>query len=212
MRNENQQAEQLNYMKSNQFHVSNSCKHYLEMDNGNKIFRLNNSLYRYSDLLKYDIKEESSGEIKNCILRAFVCSLFLGIIGVISGYIVTSNFYSSLIIAALLADLGAILGFFTGSRICNSLSITVSVKNHRCCSDTIVFVSGGLRVNSDEYGEIKSYLIECASMLDNIICENNNIKDSISEADEIMRFKALLDQGIITQEQFEAKKNKILGL
>lgn len=33
-----------------------------------------------------------------------------------------------------------------------------------------------------------------------------------SAADEIMKFKNLLDQGIITPEQFEAKKNELLGL
>lgn len=34
----------------------------------------------------------------------------------------------------------------------------------------------------------------------------------ISAADEIMKFKNLLDMGVITQEQFEAKKNQLLGL
>lgn len=33
-----------------------------------------------------------------------------------------------------------------------------------------------------------------------------------SEADEIMKFKDLLDKGIITEEEFEAKKNQLLGL
>lgn len=34
----------------------------------------------------------------------------------------------------------------------------------------------------------------------------------VSAADEIMKYKALLDQGIITQEEFEAKKRQLLGL
>lgn len=33
-----------------------------------------------------------------------------------------------------------------------------------------------------------------------------------SEADEILKFKALLDQGIITQEEFESKKKQLLGI
>ena len=40
----------------------------------------------------------------------------------------------------------------------------------------------------------------------------NNIKDNDqSTADEILKFKNLLDQGIITQEEFEKKKKELLG-
>ena len=34
----------------------------------------------------------------------------------------------------------------------------------------------------------------------------------ISSADELMKFKALLDSGVITQEEFDAKKKQLLGL
>ena len=33
-----------------------------------------------------------------------------------------------------------------------------------------------------------------------------------SNADELAKFKSLLDSGIITQEEFEAKKKQLLGL
>jgi predicted Zn-dependent peptidase len=33
-----------------------------------------------------------------------------------------------------------------------------------------------------------------------------------SSADELKKYKDLLDQGIITQEEFDAKKKQILGL
>lgn len=35
---------------------------------------------------------------------------------------------------------------------------------------------------------------------------------ALSPADEIKKFKDLLDQGIITQEEFDAKKKQLLGL
>lgn len=38
------------------------------------------------------------------------------------------------------------------------------------------------------------------------------IKESFSAADEIGKFKQLLEQGIITQEEFDAKKKQLLGL
>lgn len=44
---------------------------------------------------------------------------------------------------------------------------------------------------------------------------SNGNRDDVkisSEADEIRKYKNLLDEGIITQEEFEAKKKQILGL
>lgn len=38
------------------------------------------------------------------------------------------------------------------------------------------------------------------------------VKESLSSADELKKFKELLDSGIITQEEFDAKKKQLLGL
>lgn len=41
---------------------------------------------------------------------------------------------------------------------------------------------------------------------------SNNINQTGSAADEILKFKNLLDQGIITQDEFNQKKKELLGL
>ncbi len=47
----------------------------------------------------------------------------------------------------------------------------------------------------------------------NALGENNSVQvDNYSNADEIRKYKKLLDDGIITQEEFEAKKKQLLGL
>lgn len=38
----------------------------------------------------------------------------------------------------------------------------------------------------------------------------NNTSNNISVADEILKFKKLLDDGIITKEEFESKKQELL--
>ena len=38
------------------------------------------------------------------------------------------------------------------------------------------------------------------------------VEQKPSPADEIRKYKGLLDDGIITQEEFEAKKKQLLGL
>lgn len=41
---------------------------------------------------------------------------------------------------------------------------------------------------------------------------NGNNNSSVSAADELKKFKDLLDMGVISQEEFEAKKKQLLGL
>ncbi len=52
---------------------------------------------------------------------------------------------------------------------------------------------------------------EC-NMFDDISEDMQQIQPTLSEADEIRKYKKLLDEGIITQEEFEAKKKQLLGL
>ncbi len=47
---------------------------------------------------------------------------------------------------------------------------------------------------------------------ENISKNQNTQQSSISQADELKKFKELLDSGVITQEEFDAKKKEILGL
>lgn len=41
---------------------------------------------------------------------------------------------------------------------------------------------------------------------------NTNLQNAFSSADELKKFKELLDSGVITQEEFDAKKKQLLGL
>lgn len=41
---------------------------------------------------------------------------------------------------------------------------------------------------------------------------NTTIQRPIASADEIIKYKELLDSGIITQEEFELKKKQLLGI
>ena len=55
--------------------------------------------------------------------------------------------------------------------------------------------------------EIKNYVESFISSKN-----TNNTSSQVSGADEILKFKELLDSGIITEEEFEAKKKSILNL
>lgn len=73
--------------------------------------------------------------------------------------------------------------------------------------ENIVYFASGFnnkKVN-DSAEEIKN-IIEKYNL------KSNNNTSNLSSADEILKYKKLLDQNIITQEEFEAKKKELLGL
>ena len=63
---------------------------------------------------------------------------------------------------------------------------------------------------------IEVLLIIAASVLSILLAlgkvKNSPKKTMSSEASELERYKQLLDQGVITQEEFDAKKKQLLGL
>ena len=79
---------------------------------------------------------------------------------------------------------------------------------------------GGINVSTSS-GYIKFKLIknnyEIHSVISDLIMnrqnnKNNNVTIPQSSADELKKYKELLDSGILTQEEFDAKKKQLLGL
>lgn len=60
-----------------------------------------------------------------------------------------------------------------------------------------------------EMEKVNEYIQECLRLSKTAPVQQ---AQSISSADEIKKYKGLLDDGIITQEEFEAKKKQLLGL
>lgn len=53
----------------------------------------------------------------------------------------------------------------------------------------------------------------CKKQIEEYKTKNNSpIVNEVSAADELKKFKGLLDSGVITKEEFEAKKKQLLGL
>jgi len=61
--------------------------------------------------------------------------------------------------------------------------------------------------------ELDKIFIDILQVLENYrATKNNNATLAVSAADELKKFKELLDMGVITQEEFDAKKKQLLGL
>ena len=61
-------------------------------------------------------------------------------------------------------------------------------------------------------GSLDKMYADINNAIDNSHSKNSQANSTISSADELKKFKELLDAGIITQEEFDAKKKQLLGL
>ena len=129
---------------------------------------------------------------------------------------------SAIVGGALLGGVGAIVGGVTGSKknhpFVNSMKIKVTVKDFDHPIVNIKLIGTRLPKDSSVYKErlVKAQMILSLLALIQKQVEGNSVfsdsQNTISTADEIMKFKKLLDSGIITREEFEVKKRQLLNL
>lgn len=124
--------------------------------------------------------------------------------------------------AALFGASGAVVGGMIGKKgksFCNSLKVRFKFKNETGYKD-ILLIENRLEKSSSLYRERIKYAKQIQDISEAIIqqyhpellAEPQTAGDPASAADEIAKFKALLDQGAITSEEYDAKKKQLLRL
>jgi hypothetical protein len=182
---------------------------YLEIDEGKKLWLIPSGIfggrgkatvYNFCDIIDIELLEDGESIVKGGLGRAVAGGLLFG-------------------------GIGAVVGGVTGKRktkgICNSLKIKITVNDMRNPAVFINFINTEMKKDSFTYKTAYSHAQECMSALQ-VLCNNAAAlgnenpaglpENGSSAADEILKFKNLLDSGIITQEEFEAKKKQLLGL
>lgn len=126
----------------------------------------------------------------------------------------------ALIGGILFGTTGAVVGAASTTRssvdTCDSLCIKVTLRNTYKPVAYIYFITQKTSVESEIYKTSYLNAHKCMSLL-TLACEKNKkIKDeshsTSSQLDELRVLKQLLDEGIITNEEFLLKKTKILGI
>ena len=153
-------------------------------------------VHSYDEILGYELLEDGGSVAKGGLGRAVAGGLILG-------------------------PAGAVIGGITGKKkskgTCSSLEIKITLNNMETPTEYIELISSETSRSSFIYKSAFKSAQEILSILQ-VICESNNCNASeqqtqpSSSADEIMKFKNLLDQGIITKEEFELKKKQLLGI
>ncbi len=178
------------------FRSTKSIGTYIHIDENNKAFKIGKNIFAYDNLLSFELLEDGQSVTKGGLGNAVVGGLLFG-------------------------GVGAIVGGVTGSKkskgICNSMKLRVSLKNAHKDIMYINFISVETKTNSFLYKDAQKQAQKCITALETIIDTNqsnriNQGTQSHSVADEILKFKQLLDQGIITQEEFDTKKKQLLDL
>ncbi|ENZ9221619.1 SHOCT domain-containing protein [Enterococcus hirae] len=123
----------------------------------------------------------------------------------------------ALVGGALVGPIGALIGAGTGGKeweSINRLGIEIYLKDNRTIKYDLI--SNETKINSlvgknsfDQYNHLSAKL---ESIISNQTNTSNTSVEATSEIDEIRKYKELLDEGIISQEEFNAKKKELLNL
>ena len=180
------------------FSQTKSVGNYIHIDETNKSFKVGKDIFAFENLLSFELLEDGQSITKGGLGRAVAGGLLFG-------------------------GVGAIVGGVTGGKkskgICNSMKLRISLKNAHTDVVYINFIMTETKTNGFIYKTAQDSAQKCITALETISDINQSelnqpvyAQQTISSADEIVKFKNLLDQGIITQEEFDAKKKELLGL
>jgi len=158
-----------------------------------------NKIYSYDEIVEYELLEDGGVVASGGVGRAIVGGLLFG-------------------------GAGAIVGGVTAGKksVVNNMKIKVTVNNFNNPTVFINVLNSQARTDSFIYKmasetaqNILSTFILIQKQKEQMAIQNA-VPDmrtaSLSIPDEILKFKNLLDSGIITQDEFEMQKKKLLGM
>lgn len=180
----------------------------ITVDDENQLFifgkkeKVNSSVivYSFSDVLKYEMKEFGAKTVtkkKKGIGRAIVGGALAGPAGAIVG---SATAKQETVTKGGTKILYICLDSDAGEK-------TVALTNPSL--ETIAFLEKCMKV-SNEFNRFDNIQEDLEQVQFDDIREE--VQQISSDADEIRKYKNLLDEGIITQEEFEVKKKQLLGL
>ena len=140
--------------------------------------------------------------------------------------IISGNAGKAVVGALLFGVAGAVVGASAKRKkrdVCTSLLVKLVVKDYASPDFYISLITAETNKQSQAYANAYGIAQKIASKLQLIIDENNSARtpslpasddlhSGVDPVQEIRRYKELYDDGIITQEEFEAKKKQLLGI
>ncbi|MGX7200032.1 SHOCT domain-containing protein [Enterococcus nangangensis] len=178
---------------------------FMSFDDTNKMFSIKPNLTtpeykgKYEELHSYELIENNEVKTKSGLGKAIIGGVIAGPAGMITGAVIGKG--------------------QQGPALTTSLVVKVTLNSGTYYP--LAFVSKVIKSDSMAARAAWSNIIRLTDKMDTIIpnaVPNQTIEQSappvqvLSSADELRKFKALLDDGIITQDEFDAKKKELLGM
>lgn len=185
---------------SNDFNITRRVANYFYIDESNKKWAIPElgmtgkvkrlRIYKYSDIINFELIEDGNTVTKGGLGRAVAGGVLFG-------------------------GVGAVIGGATGKKktkgICSKLQIKITLNNVKTPVEYINLIMTDFKKDGLVYKAAYNNAQEIISILEVILNSTNiNSITNNSIADEIVKFKQLLDQGVITEEEFERKKQELL--
>ncbi len=196
-----------NAKKLSDFTITKSIGVYLKIDERKKQWYIpdgfggtthNPRIYSYNDVLDFALLEDGGSINKGGLGRAVAGGVLFGGVG---------------------AVVGGVTGIKKSKPVCSSLKIKITLNDMSHPAEYINFISSETKKSSFTYKTCEKSAQDIMSLLQ-VMCSQNTsaqaiyaeAKQEASAADEIKKFKELFDAGIITEEEFNAKKKQLLNL
>lgn len=196
-----------NEVELDKFNATKSIGSFLEFDENQRKIKIINStqgqkikfqIYNYEDILNCELLEDDVNVTKGGLGSAIVGVMIAG-------------------------DVGAVVGSVTGSKkttkaFVNTLKVRITVNDLTAPTAYVQLISRQTKTYSAFCQNAYRFAYDILSSLSIII--NGNTQDAAHQqcgssqildvSSEIRKFKQLLDEGIISQEEFDTKKKQLL--
>lgn len=176
------------------------------IDNTNKKFiykkgKVYSKTFNFSDIISYEVYENGKSQVQGRAGAALIGGAFFGLAGAVVGSSMSRNI----------------------SEKCNQLKLIIRLNDFECPQIVITYVDyAELDKLGVDYRCMKKDMQALCSMLEFMLNEKTLKQSSTvkqeelhaqkSSKEQLQELKELLDDGLITQEDFEQKKKQILGL
>ncbi len=188
-----------NLARINSFTPTSSISTLIRFDDNLKEFVAGSGdvadLFKYENIVDYEMLQNGTTVSKGSMSGAIVGGLLFG-------------------------TAGAIVGASGSTRVdvdvCTNLAIKVTLRDTYKKICYIIFINGNISTNSSIYKTAYTLAQNCMSYF-KVACdmvqenkEKYNTHYQKSNADELRKFKELLDDGIISEDEFQSKKQQLL--
>ena len=179
-------------MKYSKIFYANRTVSIIKIDDKNHLFMFGglSYIFKFSDIISYDVKVNGATHIKGGGVGTLIGGSLFGVTGAIVG-----NAFSSK----------------QAKERIDSITIVISLNN----KDYPIFsINCGISTdNANKIAAVVEQMMEIANRENTMLQKPTNTNDNtLDDIAKIREFKKLFDEGILTEEEFIAKKKQILGI